>query len=95
MTFRNGRSAALATVLIAGLAASACAPIRDRQGYLMDQVLVASVRNPMHIIESAKMGADVATCPPSVIMQLFNHPLTDKGLAAFVADWKATGQSIL
>jgi transaldolase len=59
------------------------------------QVLVASVRNPMHIIESAKMGAHVATCPPSVIMQLFNHPLTDKGLAAFVADWKATGQSIL
>lgn len=59
------------------------------------EVLVASVRHPMHIIESAKMGADVVTCPPAVIKQLFNHPLTDKGLAAFVADWKATGQSIL
>lgn len=59
------------------------------------EVLVASVRHPMHIIESAKMGADVVTGPPAVIKQLFNHPLTDKGLAAFVADWKATGQSIL
>lgn len=59
------------------------------------EVLVASVRHPMHIIESAKMGADVVTCPPSVIKQLFNHPLTDKGLAAFVEDWKKTGQSIL
>lgn len=59
------------------------------------EVLVASVRNPLHITESAKMGADVATCPPSVIRQLYNHPLTDKGLAAFVEDWKKTGQSIL
>ena len=46
-------------------------------------------------VESAKMGAHVATCPPSVIRQLYNHPLTDKGLAAFVEDWKKTGQSIL
>tara|TARA_R110001592_G_scaffold20926_10_gene84665 strand:+ start:2227 stop:2883 length:657 start_codon:yes stop_codon:yes gene_type:complete len=59
------------------------------------EVLVASVRNPMHIIESAKMGAHVMTAPPSVIKQLYNHPLTDKGLAAFVADWAKTGQSIL
>lgn len=59
------------------------------------QVLVASVRNPTHIVESAKMGADVATCPPSVIRQLYKHPLTDKGLATFVEDWKKTGQSIL
>ncbi|MGE4313003.1 MAG: fructose-6-phosphate aldolase [Pseudobdellovibrionaceae bacterium] len=59
------------------------------------EVLVASVRNPVHIIESAKMGAHVATCPASVIKQLYKHPLTDKGLAAFVEDWKATGQSIL
>lgn len=59
------------------------------------EVLVASVRNPIHIVESAKMGADVVTCPPSVIKQLYNHPLTDKGLAAFVEDWKKTGQSIL
>lgn len=59
------------------------------------QVLVASVRSPMHIVESAKLGAHVATCPASVIKQLYNHPLTDKGLAAFVEDWKKTGQSIL
>jgi transaldolase len=59
------------------------------------EVLVASVRNPMHIVHSARMGAHVVTCPPAVIKQLYNHPLTDKGLAAFVDDWKKTGQSIL
>ncbi len=59
------------------------------------EVLVASVRNPIHILESAKMGAHVVTCPPAVIKQLYNHPLTDKGLATFVDDWKKTGQSIL
>lgn len=59
------------------------------------EVLVASVRNPTHIIDSARLGADVVTCPPKVIKQLYKHPLTDKGLAAFVEDWKGTGQSIL
>ena len=59
------------------------------------EVLVASVRHPMHIVDAAKIGAHVATCPPAVIRQLYNHPLTDKGLAAFVEDWKKTGQSIL
>lgn len=59
------------------------------------EVLVASIRHPMHIVESAKMGADVVTCPPDVIRKLYKHPLTDKGLAAFVDDWKSTGQSIL
>ncbi len=59
------------------------------------EVLVASVRHPMHIVEAAKMGAHVATCPPNVIRQLYNHPLTDKGLAAFIEDWKKTGQTIL
>ena len=59
------------------------------------EVLVASVRNPMHIVASAQLGADVVTCPPAVIKQLFSHPLTDKGLATFVDDWKKTGQSIL
>jgi len=59
------------------------------------EVLVASIRNPMHIVESAKMGAHVMTSPPDVIRQLYKHPLTDKGLAAFVEDWKKTGQSIL
>ncbi|MGE0109358.1 MAG: fructose-6-phosphate aldolase [Bdellovibrionales bacterium] len=58
------------------------------------EVLVASVRNPMHVVEAAIMGADVATIPPSVIKQLFKHPLTDKGLAQFVEDWKKTGQTI-
>ena len=59
------------------------------------EVLVASVRSPSHIIDSARLGADVVTCPPDVIRKLYKHPLTDKGLAAFVEDWKATGQSIL
>lgn len=59
------------------------------------EVLVASIRHPIHVIESAKLGADVCTLPPAVIRQLFNHPLTDKGLAAFLADWQKTGQSIL
>ena len=69
--------------------------IYENYSYFDTEVLVASVRNPIHIIESAKLGAHVATCPPSVIRQLYNHPLTDKGLAAFVEDWKKTGQSIL
>lgn len=59
------------------------------------EVLVASVRGPRHVVEAAKLGAHVATIPPNVLAQLFQHPLTDKGLAAFLADWKATGQSIL
>lgn len=59
------------------------------------EVLVASVRNPIHIVESAKMGAHVATLPPSVMKQLAQHPLTDKGLASFLADWQKTGQKIL
>ncbi|HEY1856987.1 fructose-6-phosphate aldolase [Acidocella sp.] len=58
------------------------------------EVLVASIRNPIHLIEAAKMGADVATIPPAVIRQLYAHPLTDKGLAAFLADWAKTGQTI-
>jgi transaldolase len=52
------------------------------------EVLVASVRTPNHFIEAARMGADVATCPFKVIEQLVKHPLTDKGLATFLADWE-------
>jgi transaldolase len=52
------------------------------------EVLVASVRHPIHIVESARMGADVVTCPPAVIEQCFKHPLTDIGLAKFLADWE-------
>ncbi|MCL6697974.1 fructose-6-phosphate aldolase [Sphingomonas sp. NSE70-1] len=58
------------------------------------QILVASVRNPIHILDAAKLGADVMTAPPSVIKQLFKHPLTDSGIAAFLKDWEATGQKI-
>jgi transaldolase len=58
------------------------------------EVLVASIRHPIHLIEAAKIGADVATMPPSVIRSLYHHPLTEKGLAAFLKDWQATGQTI-
>ncbi len=59
------------------------------------EVLVASVRNPVHIVKAGLIGAEVITAPPPIIKQLFNHPLTEKGLAAFVSDWQKTGQSIL
>jgi transaldolase len=52
------------------------------------EILVASVRSPMHFVQAARMGADVATCPFPVIRQLLEHPLTDIGLAKFLADWK-------
>jgi transaldolase len=52
------------------------------------EILVASTRGPMHIVEAARMGADICTCPPSVIDALFNHPLTDVGLKKFLADWE-------
>ena len=69
--------------------------VYDNYPALMTEVLVASVRSPMHVLEAAKMGADVCTLPPEVLLALFNHPLTDKGLEAFLADWQKTGQSIL
>jgi transaldolase len=59
------------------------------------EVLVASVRGVQHVVDAAMMGADVATVPPQVISAMFKHPLTDKGLAAFLTDWEKTGQSIL
>ena len=59
------------------------------------EVLVASIRNPNQVAEAAKIGAHVATIPPGVLHQLFGHPLTDKGLKTFLADWASTGQSIL
>ncbi|WP_310467536.1 fructose-6-phosphate aldolase [Sphingomonas sp.] len=58
------------------------------------EILVASVRHPMHVVEAAKMGADVMTAPPKIIHQLFKHPLTDAGIAGFLKDWEATGQKI-
>jgi len=68
--------------------------IYENYGY-PTEVLVASVRGPHHVVAAARMGADVATVPPKVLRQLYDHPLTDKGLAAFLADWEKTGQSIL
>ena len=59
------------------------------------EVLVASIRHPMHVVEAARMGAHVATMPPKTLRQLYQHPLTDKGLKAFLDDWAKTGQSIL
>ncbi|HLS67993.1 MAG TPA: fructose-6-phosphate aldolase [Kiloniellales bacterium] len=59
------------------------------------QVLVASIRSPNHVVQAARLGADVATLPPAVLHALFKHPLTDRGLEAFLADWARTGQSIL
>ena len=58
------------------------------------EILVASVRNSIHVLDAAKLGADVMTAPPAVIWSLFKHPLTDAGLAAFLKDWEATGQKI-
>jgi transaldolase len=56
------------------------------------EVLAASLRNPIHVIEAARMGADIATMPYKVVEQLFNHPLTDKGQAQFLADWAKSGR---
>ena len=58
------------------------------------QILVASIRHPVHVLQSAKIGADVITAPPAVIRQLSKHPLTDRGLESFAADWAKTGQTI-
>jgi transaldolase len=56
------------------------------------EILAASLRHPIHVIEAARMGADIATVPFKVIDQLFNHPLTDKGQAQFLADWAKSGR---
>lgn len=58
------------------------------------QVLVASIRHPIHITQAARIGADVATIPGKILKQLVSHPLTDKGLETFVKDWASTGQKI-
>ena len=69
--------------------------IYDNYPALTTEVLVASVRHPIHVIQAAKLGAHVATLPPAVLRALYHHPLTDKGLAAFMADWAKTGQQIV
>ncbi len=58
------------------------------------EILVASIRHPVHVLQSAKIGADVITAPPAVIRALVKHPLTDRGLEGFAADWAKTGQTI-
>ena len=68
--------------------------IYDNYGF-ETEILAASLRHPIHVLECAKIGADVITAPPAVIKSLVNHVLTDKGLAGFAADWEKTGQSIL
>jgi transaldolase len=67
---------------------------RNYPDTLSTEVLVASVRHPGHVIQAARMGADVATLPPAVLRQLVQHPLTDKGLAAFLKDWERSGLKI-
>lgn len=69
--------------------------IYDNYPALNTEILVASVRTANHVKQSALIGADVVTVPPSVLKGLAKHPLTDKGLEAFLADWAKTGQSIL
>jgi transaldolase len=61
--------------------------IFDNYGFPTD-VLVASVRHPIHVVQAARLGADVCTCPPSVVESMFKHPLTDIGLERFLADWE-------
>lgn len=68
--------------------------IFDNYAHLQTEILVASARHPLHVMDAAKIGADVVTLPPKVLKQLVHHPLTDKGLAAFLADWEKTGQQI-
>ena len=68
--------------------------IYDNYGY-DTQILAASIRTVNHVLESARIGADVMTAPPEVIKKLATHPLTDKGLETFLADWAKTGQQIL
>jgi transaldolase len=68
--------------------------IYDNYGF-KTKILAASIRTVNHVKDAAKIGADVMTAPPSVLRALAHHPLTDKGLAQFVADWAKTGQSIL
>jgi len=68
--------------------------IYDNYGF-GTEILAASIRSANHVSEAARIGADVATMPPNVIKALANHPLTDKGLDAFLADWAKTGQKIL
>ena len=67
--------------------------IYDNYGF-DTEILTASARHVPHLLEAARLGSDVITAPPKVFWQLFEHPMTDKGLAAFLADWEKTGQKL-
>jgi transaldolase len=69
--------------------------IYDHDKSIKTEILASSMRTPLHVKLAAMAGADVATVPPAVLRNLARHPLTDKGLEAFLADWKKTGQVIL
>jgi transaldolase len=69
--------------------------IYDNYPALQTEILAASIRNVLHVKQAALIGADVATIPPGVIKALLAHPLTDKGVEMFLADWKKTGQRIV
>ncbi|MDG4879253.1 fructose-6-phosphate aldolase [Mesorhizobium sp. WSM4935] len=69
--------------------------IYDNDTSLATEILASSIRTPLHVKQAAMAGADVATVPPAVLRNLAKHPLTDKGLASFLADWSKTGQAIL
>lgn len=77
------------------LIADICTIYRNYPDSIRTEVLVASIRHPIHLLQAARLGAHVATIPPDVMKKLVTHPLTDKGLAAFLADWAKTGQNIL
>lgn len=69
--------------------------IFDHYPQLQTEILVASVRHPQHVLDAARIGADIVTLPPDIMWKLFKHPLTDSGLTAFLNDWKKTDQTIL
>jgi transaldolase len=69
--------------------------VYDNYADLKTQILAASIRHVTHVKQAAMIGADVATVPPAVLRALVHHPLTDKGLEAFISDWKKTGQRIV
>jgi transaldolase len=68
--------------------------IYDNYDSFGTEILVASIRNPTHVLRAALIGADVCTIPPATLRQLIKHPLTESGLQAFLADWAKTGQTI-